>query len=411
MEQIQNLVENSLGLSKKFENLNEELLDYQFQYIDKIEDGVLTPLCEKVEGYDESFKDYFFGYTNIRPYLGDEYYKIIGDKMYSSDEERKKFDEWFGSVFDKVKLCHDEDKKSYHDKAFKIFKDEIDKLSKLTNNKEKYNRKEINQRVGLIHFNQTRAMNEYINFGINKGDVCISIHFKDLINQKNEDNTINNIFSGNSLSKLAVEIVDKYPQTKAILVQSWIVGSPIGKRIGFTEVKKINDVVQDTRFWGQFINDKGQINKERMQKFLNSGIPDYYITDGFIKTEDFLKKYLPEDKRGKIKLLDYSQESIKFNDEVDKIFKEIKENFDSMSYIEIVSLIRTNQQLDQYLNTEKGKEYLKMFKYMKDSGIKSMDDLVYDNKNDIRDDLKLFIEKTKSQYIEREVFIDKISKQ
>jgi hypothetical protein len=405
MEKIQNFVENNIGSSKRFENLNEELLDYQFQYIDKIEDRTITPLYEKDEDYEETFKDYLYGYTNIRPYLSDEYYKIIGDKMYSSEGERKKFDEWFDSVFNQVKLSHDEDKKSYHDKAFKIFKDEIDKLSKLVNNKEKYNKKEIDQKIGLIHFNQTEAMNEYTKFGINEGDDCISIHFKDLIKQKNEDNTINNIFSGDSLSKLAVEIVNKYPQTKAILVQSWIVGSPIGKRIGFTETKKINDVVQDTRFWGQFINDKGQINKERMQKFLNTGIPDYYITDGFIKTEDFLKKYLPNKNRGIIKLKDLSSKAKKFREDINKISRETKEKWETCSFEELFSIINRNPIMADFYKTEDGQRHREMCKSMKESGFKSADDFDYKNKEEIIDKYLKYLEKFEDNYIEREVFI------
>lgn len=409
MEKLNNMVENSLGSSKKFENHNEELFDYQLQYIDKIEQGTIIPLYEKIEGYDETFEDYLIGYTNIRQYLNEEYCKIMGDRMYSSSEERKKFDDWFDLIFNQVKLYHDKDKENYHDKVFKLYKDSLEKLSESTSKEKIYHNNDVDERFGLIHFNTTKALDEFSNFGINDGDDCISIHFTDLIEQKNKDHTVSNIFSGESLSKLAVEIIEKYPETKAVIAQSWLVDSPIGKRVGFTSAKKINDVVQDTRFWGQFIDEEGKIKKDKIQKFLNTGIPEFYITDGFIKTEDFLKKYLPKEYKGKtIKLKEISDESKKFNKDLESLSKELNDKWDSGSYDEIVTIINKNEIVSEYLNTLEGQDYLKIIKKLKEQNLdnKAIDKIDFKNKDEIMKKFDDFIKDNRSKYIEKDIIIE-----
>lgn len=406
-DELQNKVENSLGSSRRFESPQEELLNYQFQYIEKLIDGTLQPLHKKVGEYEETFEDYVFEYTEFRRYLTDEYCKKMGEGMYSDVEgERKRFEEWLDAILSEIKVNRDSDNKKYLDSIPVIIKKNLDILEpELKENgalikENKYKE----ERAGLIHFNMTRGVDDLSEYGINKGDSCISIHFKDLVDQKNKDDSVSNIFSNESLSALAVQIVEKFPETKAIIAHSWIVGSPIGKRMKFTVVKEHKEVVSDSRFWGQFVDDKGKIKEDMIQEFLRTGIPKYLITDGFIKTEDFLAAHLPNDKRGKIKLLDYSKESIDFNNDIDKILGEIDHNLD-LSYNDTVKIARTNTLLSQYLDTKKGEEFLKMIKYMKETGVRSVDDLIYDHKNDIRDDLNSFIEKNKNQYIEREVNI------
>ncbi len=400
---------NILDNSRRFESLEEEMLDYQFQYIEKLQEGVLKPLHEKVEGYEETFLDYISEYTSIRQYLTEKYCKMMGDNMYKNEEERKKFNEWYDSVINEIVLSHDIDNKNYRNKISEIFKSGFDKLIPISEKENEYLLDENTKNMAcLIHFNTTKAMDEFKEFGINEGDNCISIHFKDLIKQKNKDGSVINIFSNESLSELALKIIEKYPETKAIIAQSWIVDSAIGQRIGLIPSKKINNVVQDSRFWGQFIDQKGKIKKNEMQKFLDTGIPEHYVTDGFIMTDDFLKKYLPKEYKGKIiKLKDITEESRNFNKEFTLLSKEFNEKWENSSYEEIVEIINKNETIADYFRTEDGQDYLKIIKKVKKQNLdrQSANKIDFKNNNEIKKKFDNFIKEKGSQYVEREVFI------
>lgn len=408
MEKIQNFVENSLDSSKRFESLGEELLDYQFQYIEKLNEGALKPLHKKSEGYEESFEDYIYEYTNIRPYLTERYCKLMGEGMYKKEEERKKFNNWYDAIIKEINQNRELDGVNYRNNISKIFKINLEKLIPISEKDNLYRKDEKEERAGLIHFNTVDAMNEFKDFGIEEGDECISIHFKELINQKNNDDKVSNIFSGESLSKLAVRIVDEYPQIKAVIAQSWLVGSPIGKRVGFIVTKKIEDVVPDDRFWGQFINEKGGINKERMQKFLSTGTPEFYLSDGFIKTEDFLKKYLLKERKGIIKLKEITESSKNFKKDVEIISTELNEKWNSSSFEEIVEIVNQNSVLAEYLKTPDGQAYLSIIKKLKELNLDrwSLDKIDIGNKIEIKDKFDKFIKEKSNKYIDKEVMIE-----
>jgi hypothetical protein len=216
---------------------------------------------------------------------------------------------------------------------------------------------------------------------------------------------VSNIFSGQSLEKIACEIVDKYQYIKAIIGKSWLIDSPIGKRVGFTKYDQ-DSTLRNGGFWGQFINEKGQINKERIKKFLETGEADYYVSMGFIKTEDFLRKYLPKDRRGWIKLENRTKEASEFIKDFNDIFKEINTKFTDLSFEDILLIMNRNIIFSNYLKTNEGKKILDMFKKTKELKVKSLDDLEFEGKDEIREKLKEFIKKSGSIYINKEVFID-----
>jgi hypothetical protein len=409
MEKINNIIESSIDSSKRFENLEEELLDYQLQYVEKLQEGIIKPLHEKTEVYKETFSDYISEYTNFRQYLTDRYCKIKGNSMYENEEERARFNQWYDSVVNEVILSHDSDVKNYRNNISKIFKNGFDKLTPIPEVDNKYLlNNENEERAGLIHFNTTKAMGEFKDFGINEGDDCISIHFKDLIQQKSKDHTVNNIFSGESLSILALKIIEKYPQTKAIIAESWLIDSAIGERVGFTPSKKIYNVVQDSRFWGQFLDGNGKIKKDEIQKFINTGIPEYYVTDGFIMTKDFLEKYLPKEYKGKtIKLKEIKEDSKKFNKDIQLLSRELNEKWNSSTYDEIFEIITRNNIIASYLKTTNGQDYLRIIKKLKEQNLdrQSIDKLDFKNKDEIKKKFDDFIKNQSTQYIDKEVVI------
>lgn len=432
MEKIQNIIENNLDNSKRFESLEEELLDYEFQYIEKIDKGILKPvnpdgvtipedmterdILKSEEGEDKiksktTFEELIYKYTNLSSFLSDEYCKRMGDYMYySNDQERKKFNDWYDAIIKGIVDSYESGDKNWRNSVNNVIKMNIDKLVSIPVEENNFlkNDNDHEKRSGLIHYNLIDDVAGLEKFKIDKTNKCISIHFKNLSKQKGEDESITNIFSGKSLSGLAVDILDKYPFVDGVVAHSWLVSSPIGKRIGFEVLKEDKQIYPDDRFWGQFVNDKGEISKERIQKFLNTGIPDYYPNEGFISIEEFFKRYLPNDKKGVVHLKQITEESMKFKEDVARIAKEMDKNWEQFSLEGIISLINSNPLLASYFKTQNGQEYIGMIKVMKESGIKKIDDSNYPNKQKIHDHLRKYIEENSCKFTEkREVFIEK----
>ena len=103
--------------------------------------------------------------------------------------------------------------------------------------------------------------------------------------------------------------------------------------------------------------------------------------------------------------MEYTDEAKNFSKEIDEILFKINKDFKILSYDEVVKMVRSNKIVSDYLDTENGQEFLKMFKQLKDSGLKSMDDLIYEDKDRIKNNFNSFLNKHKSESIEKEVFI------
>ncbi len=425
MEKIKNIIENNGDNSRRFESVEEELLDFQFQYIEKLEKGKLQEIkndnleesgnCyvkeqkEAEDSLNTSFEKNLFKYTNLSHDLNKEYYKRVENNY----ENVKNFDEWFKNILFQINNDYLKNK-NWKDNVGNIIKENLDKIGPILpeENKEKDNndgQQNRREKVGLINFNLSET-GELENFGINKKDKCLNIHFKNLFSQKKENNNINNIFSGESLPQLAVEIIKKYPDVKAIIGRSWLINSPIAKRIGFQVFHNYDIANHSGSFWGQFINEKGEINKERMKKFLNTGVPEFLPAAGFIKIEDFLKKYLPRENRGIIKLKEITEESKKFKKDIDLLRKDLDEKWENLSFDEIILLMNSNSTLADYLKTNDGQDFLNLLKKLKESNLgrslRNIDNIDFENKYEIKKKFDDFLKIHSSKFIEKEVLID-----
>ena len=408
MEKFKSIIESSIDNSKNFDNIEEELLYYQLEYFERVEKGIIKPLHEKTENSDESMESYIYESSEYVEYLTNEYRKKRGDGMFKNEDERKSFEGWKGNILKEIIDDYKSGNKKWRETAILKIQNSLKELELNLNKETEENKEkdEYTKKAGLIDFNMTSSMDDYNDFGIREGDDCISIHFPNLFTQKDKNEEIVNIFSGESLSKLAVRIVEEFPQTKAILAQSWMVGSPVGKRVGFFVYREHKDqVVGGGRFWGQFIDENGEIKDDDMKNFLETGIPKYYLSEGVIKTEDFLTKYLPKEKKGIIKLKEISPESKSFREEIDKTVKIIKNNWVTLSFEDIFSLVNKNPFLANFYKTEDGEKHKKMLLEFKKSGCESMHNFVYDHKEDINNKLNEYINSYKYNYVEKEVFI------
>lgn len=162
--------------------------------------------------------------------------------------------------------------------------------------------------VGLIDFEpedseKIKKMFQGTDLSVLDNEAYMSIHLPDFFAQNFETND-KNIFSDGSMAKLAIKIIEDYPETKGIMAKSWIIDTAIGRKLGFKVYKK--QKYQDSpAFWGQFQDSKGQINQGKIKKFLETGVAEYEVATGIIDIKEFLSKYLPPERKGKITLKGY----------------------------------------------------------------------------------------------------------
>jgi len=297
--------------------LYEKMLEIQLQYVDRLFSKEISPLEEKIDvgtkdERDLPLEDFTF--------LIERYSQVLLDLMRCHMKQKENNGlEWEPKTYDlissqygnRILSFYEKDRKSWITKTLKLLEEEREKANKnqkksIDQNIEDEDEDSMAENVGLVNFEvNTGYRNLFKNSevpGIEDKDTYISIHLDSLFKKSLTDTNIN-LFSSNSLEKLAVKIVDNFPETKAIIAESWLMDTPIAKRIGF-KIHKRDEFSTQGSFWSQFINANGQIDNTRVRKFLETGKAPYGVALGSISTIDFLKKYLPKERKGKILLKD-----------------------------------------------------------------------------------------------------------
>lgn len=425
METIRNFFNRVENNDEDFENVDWKIFDCEFQYFEKIDKGELNLFdnepVEKENGNEKeqeklSFKSLILEYSDFKSYLLREYTKRSKEHFYDVKygKEREIFNEWFLVILDQIDRDYNSGNKEWIDNIKKVTEEKLKVLGPIQKkNKENPFLDKNKEKFGLISFDVIQTWqgnldhtkkgdmgqdwdnNDFIEFDIKKvrelmdftlNDVsdCLVIHFADLSEQKSKDKNVKNIFSSNSLSILAKRIVEEYSQVEVILGKSWLIDSPIGNKIGFNKYREYEKVTGKMDFWGQFINENGQIDDKRIQEFLRTGIPKYKVAEGFIKTEDFLKKYLPEDMRGLINLKKLTTESLENLKEIEEINKKLTDLFFELPLSveendkKVNEIVQNSKILTDYVKTEKGKIWLKLQLKSKEFNIDEVVNIIKD---------------------------------
>ncbi|MFA6074192.1 MAG: hypothetical protein WC758_08800 [Candidatus Woesearchaeota archaeon] len=409
------------NINSKIENIRtpeecmRELMGFQFEYLERIDKGIIKKpnINNTKKEYPNQFLKILSEHTSIEGYLADEYIKRLKNV---NDREKEDFDftlgHFVGVITGQICELYLNDKENWKNKTMELLDSKLNELGPVVNDLDKINNKKEN-RCGLINFDfikigNPKNLEKLKTFGLDSNDNYINIHFKNLFEQKQKDPNSKAPSLSESLNLLAEKIVDEYPQTKAIIGRSWMMDSVIVEKLKFKVFDRHdNSVYTNGSFWGQFIDQNGNIKKDEMDKFLNTGEAKFYLAEGIMMVNDFLKEYLPEDKKknGYVKLMDYTDEAKKFEKEINEIKLNIDKNFKNFSYDELIMIIRSNEIISNYLDTEEGKEFLRMFKYMKEIGVKSMDNLEYEDRDRIKNNFNSFLDKHKNESVEKEVFI------
>ena len=380
--------------------LAEKMTEIQLKYVDRLTQGKILPLDEISEEKVDI--------KNIRTLLS-EYTWILSELTHQYDIrtggefDKNGRDLFKEKIVNSISIFFKEDPQNWVEKTEQFMKDEIEKLGSVQK-KEKQNDNQDIRRVGLIEFGVGDDLGGLLSKPDMKDDSYISIHFPEFYKQKKDE--AKNLFSTNpsdSFKELALKIIEKYPETKAIIGESWLMSTPIAKRIGFTVIDRNSKMGLGGQFWGQFINSNGQIDNERVSKFLETGEPPYRVSTGIIMVEDFLKKYLPKKKCGKITLkdlnYDFNEEYKKESETANKVF----ENWDKSTEEDIDKVFFENKIFGDFLETKEGEGFDLLLKGFKKDNRKK-EEVKEDNKFiEYREAFKLFVDKRK--FIDKEVVI------
>jgi hypothetical protein len=172
---------------------------------------------------------------------------------------------------------------------------------------------EHDNHVGLIGYGRkvspVSRLKQLENTGLKPDDDYLGIHFAAAFKNDKEPG------SGDIkkwLSELAEIIIDKFPETKAVVGTSWLFDHPIMKRFGF----KVVEDKADGENWQQMTNKEGQIDTARLESAIKNGRLPFKNLTGYVLIEDFLKKYLPENRKGEIILKEVDPEYFNVKNDV-----------------------------------------------------------------------------------------------
>lgn len=176
------------------------------------------------------------------------------------------------------------------------------------------------------------------------------------------------------LGKAAEYIVDKAPEIVAVIGHSWLLDTALSERLGFKKIEGEDIKENDFSTWLQFIDKNGQIDQKKFSHLMETGKIPYKSSKGFIPTEEFLKKYLPIDRRGKIVLREVDEEKKEFftNMQSDMHFMKYMWKHSLDNNISFESFIRNNKSIGDVLSLLSSKEkdeYIKFLRAMHENKI------------------------------------------
>lgn len=132
--------------------------------------------------------------------------------------------------------------------------------------------------------------------GVEEGDPVMEIHVRAAYKQP--DTQLGPKELVDSFRQLANVIIREHPETVAIGGWSWLMDTPLAKRLGF----RISDGGTSARrlgmsTWSQFIDRDGALAEARVKKLMETGEFPYVSKRGVMLVEEFLRRYVPDEYR------------------------------------------------------------------------------------------------------------------
>ncbi len=318
-------------------------------------------------------------------------------------KNKEKIDMFFQEVYQEIDNIYDSEKENINDILDFIIlkKQEIKKYLQAENLKEiDFNQEK--KEAKIFKFNEIKNIEhdeggryqDLIKEGFYGFDKAMEVHIDNFYSSNNEVLGADLIKS--DLAIIATNIVDSNPEAVAIVGKSWLLDTPIAKKMGFRVVEnQKEDTANNMSVWLQFIDKNGDIDQKRFNKFIQDGEPPYKSVVAYMPVEDFLKKYLPEDKKGKIKLKKINKEKADFWEEIKNESQKMKDSWEKLikkgaNFDEFINNAEPLNNVLDFLSERSKEEYLLFLKKMFSEKIK-WDDF-YKHRNDkvklVEDELK-----------------------
>ncbi len=271
---------------------------------------------------------------------------------------------------------------------------------------EEEHKSEEEQKAGLLIYNirERGAREELFEYGFDRFDQLLEIHFGKFYKEKEDNSQVGSKSVKSSFSKLAELIIDRYPEVKAVTAESWLVDTGILERMGFKTIKK-EDAFDQQSTWWQLMDKDGQIKEKTLKEFVEKGELPFKSALGYVEVEEFLKKFLPQDRKGRVVLKDINLERRKELEELHEILNNFKGRFGELKAEEIQTYLEKSKLISEWLSTKQGKEFLDILVEAKKEGCeveevgKKYGDILSKLSKDMEASIK------RSNYSEREIII------
>jgi len=334
------------NLAAPLESENKE--EKEKMIMDRIDDISFAFSAEKYKQLKEKntelkFSEILQRYSTLFFDLSRKSYKVNGGEK----EEMEKYIDLLKNKIDKISSSSDNLAAINH-----YLKEESKKLDLNNKNENNQSQKE-DENWGLTSYHLeagegTKYENIFKKIGLNKNDEAVSVHIKEGYKNGGQLNF------KDGYKELSLKIKNDQPYVKAVIGQSWLMSSPIADKLGFKKIDDIDIPENGYDTWMQFMDKDGQVNKKRFEKLMQTSEFPYKVSAGYMMTEDFLKKYLPESERGEIILKEINNEELKNINIIKDEFKKLRIDWDN---------IASKDDLEKYLreNCSKIFEYTEKF--------------------------------------------------
>lgn len=259
-----------------------------------------------------------------------------------------------------------------------------------------------------VEYAADKKYEDLIKSGFSSNDVFTEIHF-DSFYSTGEKNLGPELIK-HDFSVIAENIVKKNPETAAIIGNSWLLSTPIADRLGFKKVDSDDNKQNDFSTWLQFIDRNGQIDSKRFNKFLETEELPFESVKAYIPVEEFLKKYLPDNLRGKINLKEIDKSKEVEHQELHLEMAKLADKWDALlkdaNGFEKFSSNSTLNKIFNLVSAEEKQMYLNFFKTMFEQKINFKDIGKYKNieieivDNNLKEKLKADLYKTKEVVVD-----------
>jgi hypothetical protein len=210
--------------------------------------------------------------------------------------------------------------------------------------------------------------------------------------------------------KLAVTIIDKYPHVRYVMGRSWIMDHPLMRKIGFKVLDRYASLDHESTWW-QLIDKDGQINNTVLERLRSTGKLPFEVVLAFMPVEEFLAKFLPNERRGRIVLEDraYDPALTEAREKSQARREEFIRQYLSLNVDELENYFLGYRDMEYFISTDVGQKLFAYLRMKHGQGIKFEDFKDSKDFEDISKDAERIIDeyyRSRQTIVKREVVIE-----